>query len=151
MPQKYTIEDIARIAGVSRGTVSRVLNKHPSVSDENREKVCGVIEALDYRPSFTARQMRTNTSELVGFGLVSDEVIITPHAVDMIRGAQETLWAVGKVMLVINSGYETDITAAAFEAMLERRVDGIIFASSFHRPVELPFETSEVPIVLMNC
>jgi LacI family transcriptional regulator len=119
---------------VSRGTASRVLNNHPSVSDENREKVCEVIEALNYRPSFTARQMRTNSSELVGFGLISDEVIITPHAVDMIRGAQETLWAIGKVMLVINSGYGTDITAAAFEAMLERRVDGIIFAS-FHRPV----------------
>ena len=44
MQSKYTIEDIAKIAGVSRGTVSRVLNNHPSVSDEARAKVQDAIE-----------------------------------------------------------------------------------------------------------
>lgn len=139
------------MAGVSRGTVSRVLNNHPSVSDETRQKVLGVIEKLNYRPNFSARHMRTDSSNLVGFGLITDEVITTPYAVDMIRGAQETLWAFGKVMLVVNAGYKTELTEASLEALLERRVEGIIYAAMYHRPVELPPSTSQVPIVLTNC
>jgi LacI family transcriptional regulator len=151
MPGTYTIQDIADIAGVSRGTVSRVLNNHVAVSDETRQKVLKVIEELNYRPNFSARHMRTESSNLVGFGLITDEVITTPYAVDMIRGAQEALWAVGKVMLVVNAGYGTDLTEASLEALLERRVEGIIYAAMYHRPVELPPQMSQVPIVLANC
>ncbi len=149
MQSKYTIEDIAKIAGVSRGTVSRVLNNHPSVSDEARAKVLDVIEKANYKPNFSARHMRTDSSNLVGFGLLADEVITTPYAVDMIRGAQETLWALGKVMLVVNAG--TAMTEASLEALLERRVEGIIYAAMYHHVVELPSHASQMPIVLANC
>lgn len=151
MSRRYTIEDIARLAGVSRGTVSRVLNNHPAVSIETRQRVNEVIEKLNYRPSFSARQMRTDSSKLVGFGLITDEVITTPYAVDMIRGAQEKLWMLGKVMLVVNAGYGTDLTEAALQALLERRVEGIVYAAMYHRPVELPPQMSQAPIVLANC
>src|SRR5579862_6336895 len=122
MSRRYNIQDIARLARVSRGTVSPVLNDSPAVSDETRKRVLDVIEQLNYLPSFSARHMRTNNSNLVGFGLITDEVITTPYAVDMISGAQETLWAQGKVMLVINAGYATALTEASLEALLERRV-----------------------------
>lgn len=149
--QKPTIKDIAQLAGVSRGTVSRVLNHHPAVNAETRQRVNAVIEQLSYRPNFSARQMRTNSSHLVGFGLLTDEVITTPYAVDMIRGAQETLWAQGKVMLVVNAGYQQDTTEASLEALLERRVEGIIYAAMYHRPIEFLPPISQVPIVLANC
>ncbi len=151
MPQRYNIEDIARLAGVSRGTVSRVLNEHPAVSAETRQNVLGIIERLNYLPSFSARHMRTNSSNLVGFGLIANEVITTPYAVDMIRGAQETLWAQGKVMLVINADYGTETTGTSLEALLERRVEGIIYATMFHHGVELPPAMSQIPVVLANC
>lgn len=151
MSDKNTIEDIARLAGVSRGTVSRVLNNHPSVSSDTREKVLSVIETLNYRPNFSARHMRTDNSNLVGFGLLTDEVITTPYAVDIIRGAQEALWKQGKVMLVVNAGYDKQMTEASLEALLERRVEGIIYAAMYHRPVELLPQNSHVPIVLVNC
>jgi LacI family transcriptional regulator len=151
MAQKHNIEDIARLAGVSRGTVSRVLNEHPSVNADTRARVLDVIEQLNYRPNFSARHMRTDSSNLVGFGLITDEVITTPYAVDMIRGAQEALWMQGKVMLVVNAGYGTDLTEASLAALLERRVEGIIYATMFHRAVELPPQMSQVPIVLANC
>ncbi|MEZ4669630.1 MAG: LacI family DNA-binding transcriptional regulator [Anaerolineae bacterium] len=151
LSRRHNIEDIAEMAGVSRGTVSRVLNNHPAVSDETRTKVLDVIEKLNYRPNFSARHMRTDSSNLVGFGLITDEVITTPYAVDMIRGAQEALWARGKVMLVVNAGYDTQMTEASLEALLERRVEGIIYAAMYHRPVELPAPATQVPIVLTNC
>jgi LacI family transcriptional regulator len=153
MQPKYTIEDVAKIAGVSRGTVSRVLNNHPSVSDEARAKVLDAIEKSNYRPNFSARHMRTDSSNLIGFGLLADEVITTPWAVDMIRGAQESLWALGKIMLVVNAGYAygNSMTEASLEALLERRVEGIIYAAMYHHAVELPDRTSQVPTVLANC
>lgn len=151
MTKKYTIEDIAQAAGVSRGTVSRVLNNHPSVNDETRARVSQVIETLNYRPNFSARHMRTASSNLVGFGLMTDEVITTPYAVDIISGAQEALWSRNKVMLVVNAGYQTELTRLSLEAMLERRVEGIIYATMYHRAVELPPEMSGVPVVLANC
>src|SRR3954452_17439432 len=151
MPHRPNIEEIARQAGVSRGTVSRVLNEHPAVSDETRQKVLDVIEQLNYLPSFSARHMRTNSSNLIGFGLITDEVITTPYAVDMIGGAQQTLWQQGKVMLVVNAGYGTPLTEASLEALLERRVEGIIYATMYHREVELPPQISQVPIVLAHC
>ena len=149
MKLKYTIEDVAKVAGVSRGTVSRVLNNHPSVSDEARAKVQDAIEKSNYRPNFSARHMRTDSSNLIGFGLLADEVITTPYAVDMIRGAQEVLWSLGKVMLIVNAGKA--MTEASLEALLERRVEGIIYAAMYHHAVELPEHTSQVPIVLANC
>ena len=151
MTKKHTIEDIARMADVSRGTVSRVLNNHTAVSDDTRQRVLDVIERLNYRPNFSARHMRTDSSNLVGFGLISDEVITLPYAVDMIRGAQDALWKAGKVMLVINAGANNDMTTAAFEAMLERRVEGIIYGAMFHQSVELIFEPENTPVVFANC
>ena len=148
---KYTIEDIAKSAGVSRGTVSRVLNNHPAVSAETRQKVLDVIEQFNYRPNFSARHMRTESSNMVGFGFITDEVITTPYAVDLIRGAQDMLWEQGKVMLVVNSGPGVQMTEASLEALLERRVEGIIYAAMFHKAVELPPSVSQVPIVLANC
>jgi len=146
---KYTIEDIAKRAGVSRQTISRVLNNHPSVSDETRQTVLEIIAELSYRPNYSARHMRTQDSKLVG--LITHEVITTPHAVDMISGAQDTLWAQGKLMLIVNANYGPEMTEAALEALLERRVEGIVYMMMFHREVELPPQMSGLPIVLANC
>lgn len=149
MNAKTTIEDIARLAEVGRGTVSRVLNNHPAVSDDTRARVLAVIEQLNYSPNFSARHMRTENSNLVGF--VTDEVITTPYAVDMIRGAQEALWQQGKMMLVVSAGYDSETTRSSIETLLERRVEGIVYAAMFHRGVELPAQLTRVPVVLANC
>ncbi|MBK8022987.1 MAG: LacI family DNA-binding transcriptional regulator [Chloroflexi bacterium] len=143
------MDDIARLAEVGRGTVSRVLNNHPSVSDATRARVLAVIEQLNYSPNFSARHMRTETSNLVGF--VTDEVITTPYAVDMIRGAQEVLWKHGKILLVFSAGYDSETTRSSVEVLEQRRVEGIVYAAMFHRAVVLPQQMPKIPIVLANC
>ncbi len=147
--ERITLADIARLADVGRGTVSRVLNDHPAVSAATRARVQAVIEQLNYSPNYSARQMRTASSNLIGF--VADEVITTPYAVDMIAGAQDALRDVGKILLVVNAGYDSEDTRSSVRALLERRVEGIIYAAMFHRSVVLPAGLDHERTVLANC
>jgi LacI family transcriptional regulator len=149
MTKKPTIQDIAQLAGVGPGTVSRVLNDHPNVSERTRAKVMAVIEKMDYRPSFTARSMRTQRTRLIGF--LTDQVATTPYAGDIIRGAQDVLWETDHILMVISAGDNLHHTQQAVDALLEREVEGIIYAAMYHRPVTLPPNIYNVPTVLANC
>ena len=66
MNQKITINDVARLAGVSKRTVSRVLNKSPKVGKATREKVQQIIEELDYHPDVQARGLAARRSYMLG-------------------------------------------------------------------------------------
>ena len=147
--RKATIGDIARRAGVGRATVSRVLNDQPNVSAEVREKVRRIVDELDYRPRSAARHLRTQRSHLIGF--IGDQVATTPYAGALIQGAQEAAWESGQLLMVVDAGVNTAITAAAVDALLDREVEGIIYAEMYHRPVRLPEKVREVPTVLVNC
>jgi LacI family transcriptional regulator len=149
MAGKYTLQDIAKRAGVGDGTVSRVLNNHPNVSKKTREKVLKVVEELDYRPNFSARHMRTQRSQLIGF--LTDTAASSPYAGQIIQGAQEAAWEQHHVLLVVNTGNDADLTAAAIEVFLERDVEAIIYASMAHEVVHLPESIRKVPVALANC
>ena len=86
-----TIKEVAQRAGVSIRTVSRVLNEHPHVANETRERVLRVIEELDFRPNAAARYMRTGQSQLIGF--LTDEVAQNVFSYDLIIGAQQAALA----------------------------------------------------------
>jgi LacI family transcriptional regulator len=64
---KLTLEDVGRLAGVSRSTVSRVINNHPRVSDEVRRRVWGVVEETGFRPHPAARSLASQRSNIIGF------------------------------------------------------------------------------------
>ncbi len=149
MQNKHTIHDIARRAGVGSTTVSRVLNDHPYVSEATRQKVLEAIEALEYRPSYSARQMRTRSSRLIGF--LTDDVATTPYAVDMIRGAQDASREQEKILLVVSADSDPAVMAGTIEVLLQRQVEGIVYAAMYHRPVWLPENIEHVPTVLANC
>ncbi len=147
--RKVTIQDIANRAQVGVGTVSRVLNDSPDVSEHTRKRVLQAIEDLNYRPSFAARLMRSGKSHIIGF--ITDEVASTPFAVDIIRGAQSTASHNNKLLLVVNSDWDADVEESAIEALLERGAEGIIYAAMFHHEVTPPAGTQQVPTVLLNC
>ena len=149
MSDKVTIKEIAKRAGVGTTTVSRVLNDHPYVSADKRQRVQAAIAALDYRPSQTARHLRGSPSGLLGF--LTDDVATTPYAVDIIRGAQEVAWAHNMVLLVTDSGGDERVADAAVAVFRERAVEGIVYAAMYHRPVQLPGGLRGLPTVLANC
>jgi LacI family transcriptional regulator len=147
--KKPTISDIAKRAGVSPATVSRVLNNFDYISEDKRQAVLDVMAELDYRPSFTARHMRTQRSKLIGF--VTDEVATTPYAGDIIKGAEEAAWENGYILMVISAGEYQERARDAVAALLEREVEGIIYAAMYHRAVSLPDNIFDTPTVLANC
>lgn len=144
-----TIKQVANRAGVSFKTVSRVLNNDPNVANATRERVLRAIEELDYRPNLAARHMRTGRSQIIGF--ITDEIATTPFAVNIVKGAQHQAWLNDKMLLVMNTERDPEIEARAIRMMLERRVEGIIYATMYHRVVTPPDIIREVPTVLLDC
>ncbi len=149
MPKKTTIQDIAIYVGVGTGTVSRVINNHPNVSEKTRTKVLDAMNKLGYRPSFAAQSLRKQHSKVIGF--LTDQVATTPYAVDIIRGAQDVAWEHDKVLIVMNTGLDLSNSQSAVDALLDREVEGIIYAAMWHHAVEPPINIQEVPVVLANC
>jgi LacI family transcriptional regulator len=107
------------------------------------------IEKMDYRPSFTARSMRTQRTRLIGF--ITDQIATTPYAGDIIRGAQDVMWETDHILILISAGDNLYHAQQAVDALLEREVEGIIYAAMYHRPVVLPLSIRDVPTVLANC
>jgi LacI family transcriptional regulator len=147
-----TISDIANLAGVSRTTVSFVLNNHASSASipvETKDRILQAAKKLSYRPNLAAKALRTNQTHTIGF--ITDEIVTTPYAVRIIQGAQDAAWGQGKLLLIVNTGSDATVTETAIEMMLERQVEGIIYASMYHQEVALSANMSEGSVVLVDC
>jgi DNA-binding LacI/PurR family transcriptional regulator len=84
-----TIDDVAKAAGVGKGTASRVINGSPKVSDSTRQRVLAAIEQLNFRPSATARRLSNNAAiRQIG---VLESFITAPAFVDRLRGIQDVV------------------------------------------------------------
>ncbi|MBV1787630.1 LacI family DNA-binding transcriptional regulator [Marinobacterium sp. D7] len=144
-----SIKDVAEHAGTSFKTVSRVINNDPGVREETRERVQASIDALGYRPNSAARMMRNQKSGVIGF--ISDEVVTQPYAGELLLGAQEVASEHDKVLMVVNIEHDRKRQQRAIDMLLERRVEALVYASYYHREIELPQEMLQVPSVLVNC
>src|SRR5690242_4506625 len=149
--KKPSMYDVARLAGVSQTAVSFVVNDVPdaNIPQETKDRIWAAIKELGWRPNALARGLTLQRSHTVGF--ISDQIATTPHAGKTIQGAQDAAWASNKLLLIINTGRNSAIEHDAIELMLERQVDAIIYATMYHRPVTLPPNISQVPVVLLDC
>src|SRR5258707_9583481 len=89
---KQNLEDIAALAGVSRSTVSRVINNHPAVSDRTRQKVMRVIQEQNFQPNLAARALVTQQTRVLSIvipGTVA-ETFADPYFPTLIQGAAAT-------------------------------------------------------------
>lgn len=144
-----TIKEVAQRADVSIRTVSRVLNNHPHVADATREHVLKVIKELDFRPSAAARYMRTGQSQLIGF--LTDELAQNAFSYDVIIGAQQTAWQHEKLLFLLNTGDDQQIEAQALNMMRDHQVEGIIYATMYHREIKRSDFPEDIPTILVNC
>lgn len=143
--------DVAKAAGVSQTTVSFVVNDvvDANISQETRERVWAAVKALGWRPNAMARSLSLRRSQTIG--LISDEVATSPHAGQIIQGAQDAAWARTKMLLVVNTGSNHELEHAAVEMLLERQVEGLIYATMYHRPVAPSPLYTQLPTVLLDC
>ncbi len=147
--QNATIKDVARLAGVSFKTVSRVINRSPNVKDEVRQRVLRAADSLEYRPHYHARHMRTQHSKVLAF--LGDNIATTPFAGQIIQGAQETALRHEMLLLTFSTGGDAAVEEAAVQMSLERGVEGIIFAAMYHREVQVPKDAFRLPLILVDC
>ncbi|KTS91129.1 LacI family transcriptional regulator [Microbacterium testaceum] len=145
-----TMQDVARHAGVSRTAVSLVLNDRFNVTlaSDTRERVMSSATELGYRPNAGARALAQQRSDW--YGLVT-EIVTAPFAVDVIKGAQDRAMTDDKYLLIASTESDPAAETTAIERLLEQRVEGLIYAATWHRGVSVPDIASEVPTVLVNC
>lgn len=149
--KRPSMQDVADLAGVSRTTVSFVLNKVESanIPVETQERVLAAAEELNYRRNILASGLRSQKTHTIGF--VSDVIASTPYAGRIVQGAQERAWEENYLLLLVNTGDNQAMKKAAVETLLDRQVDGIIYATMYHREVHPPTSIREVPTVLLDC
>jgi len=118
-----SIEKVAQLAGVSKATVSRVLNAHPGVKPDTREKVLSAIAACDYQPNLLARQLRTAQSHML-LVLISD--ITNPFCSRVVQGIEAEAELHGYHILLCHSASQLQREAAYLTLLTDKVVDGVI-------------------------
>lgn len=129
-----SVQKIARMAGVSVATVSRVLNNSDSVKPANRQKVLAAIEESNYQPNLLARQLRTARSSMI-LVLVSD--ISNPFCAEVVKGIEAQAEKNGYRILLCNSGADIARSRSSLQLLSGKMVDGIITMDAFSKLPEL--------------
>jgi LacI family transcriptional regulator len=144
-----TAREVAKAAGVSTGTVSRVINAHPAVAEDVRKKVLAAIESLDWRPNAVARSMRTASTRTIGC-VFSD--VRNPLYAAIIQGAEEALAAEDYTLMVASSSGDPTREARLIQLFASRRADGLILsiADEENKNIIAAVATSRLPTVLVE-
>lgn len=129
---KITINDVAKAAGVSTSTVSRVISDNPRISEETKRRVRKVIEELNYHPNAIARSLANKSSKTIGLILntEAETLIRNPFFIQAMTGVSQYAQENGyNVMFAYNKSEAGDLDIA-FRYVNSRCVDGIILFTS---------------------
>ena len=144
------IYDIAREAGVSITTVSRVLNNKANVSEKTRRKIQEVLERHSYQPSAIARGLVSGTMKTVAILMVD---VRTPHYAMTAFTMEQKLSKLGYMVLLCNTGENREDWKRYLRELYERKADGIILVGSIYKQLEEDDALDLVrgiPIVMSN-
>ena len=122
-----SIKDVAREAGVSIATVSRVLNDIDVVNEDTKKKVLDAIKKLGYRPNIVARSLKTQKTKTIGI-LVPD--ISSGFYPEIVRGAEDVANIYDYNVILCNSDFDEDKEKSYLRVLKEKMVDGVIYMSS---------------------
>lgn len=144
-----SIVSVAKAAGVSNKTVSRVVNCEPYVTEETRERVEKAIRDLGYVPNMAARLIRSSRSNT--FGIITDHVSTTPYSGDIVRGIQDWANANGKTILIANTGGSSEREVNIWKLFQSHRIDGVLYVTMYRRIVDPQTGNVNIPTVMINC
>ncbi len=151
MSEAATIYQVADTAGVSVRTVSRYLNDPTCVSTKTSALIEQAIQVLQFHPSKAARALKGVKPNLIG--VVSDGITTSPDSFELIVGLQLAAKQLGKRLLIAECGGNEDDIPALIDELIEHRVDALIFATHFHRPIASSrlARAAGTRMVLLNC
>ena len=144
--QSITIYDVAKKAGVSMATVSRVVNGNPNVKPGTRKKVMEVIDELDYRPNAVARGLASKKTTTVGV-IIPD--VTNVYFSSLARGIDDVATMYKYNIILANSDGNEEKEIQVFNTLLAKQVDGIIYMGT-HLTEKLreQIKRSKTPVVL---
>ncbi|NHC13263.1 LacI family DNA-binding transcriptional regulator [Motilibacter deserti] len=149
---RVTLAEVARRAGVSRTTASYVLNglgKDMRIAEDARSRVLRAAQELDYRPNLMARSLKTKVTHTLA--LVSDTIVTEQYAGRLVHGALAAAVRQGRLAYLVEGEGEPAAEQRLLEDLLDRQVDGFVYARMFTRPVRLPAGLAGQRRVLLNC
>lgn len=149
--KRPTIKQVAKAAGISTQTVSRVINNRPDVAPETRKRIQQVIEELGYQPSALARSLIQQRSYTLGVVTAGLKYIGPSRTLNGIASAAEE--ADYSLLLKELPRFDTDDVVPIFQALLSRHVDGIVWAvpevGDNHQWVDRALAEISVPIIFL--
>lgn len=141
-----TIDDVAKLAGVSTATVSRVFNNKPWVSEKTRQKVLKAVEELGYKPSMPARSLALKKTNTIGL-IVPD--IPNPYYAEVVRGIEDVCSAYKYNVILCNADNKREKEFQYIEMLKNRWVDGIIFHCDYFSEEHYRiFKNNNIKVVL---
>ena len=152
-----TIYDVAKRAGVSAKTVSRVMNGDGPVGAATREAVETAMRDLGFVRSNAARMMRSQKSGMVGLitGAISakNQTGIKRGLPDLfiVQGIQTAMAEAGFTLMIADTTGRQDRVPHLIDTFLSHRVEGLIYVAEYHQEVSLPPVPADTPMVLVNC
>jgi LacI family transcriptional regulator len=147
-----TMRDVARLAGVSQPTVSRVLNDTPStipVSEETRQKVLAAVKQLGYRPNMTARSLRTQRTQMIAL-MIADLSNAFYHPIA--RRVQDIARQHDYDVIIASSDHQYDNEKHFCEAVIRRPVDGVIMVPTHltEEDIDRLITFTQTPVVVLG-
>jgi LacI family transcriptional regulator len=151
--KKLTIKDIAEISNVSKGTVSRVLNKKPGVGDKTRKKIENIIKRLNYSPNQIAQNLASKKTGNIGVIIPhhAEYYLSNPYWPVLLSVITKAAAAVGYTILLSTALREGDVDSAYEFIIKGKRVDGIIAGAELLGEKQLSILNHyNVPFVLIG-
>lgn len=147
------LEDIAHLSGVSRSTVSRVLNGHPNVSDRTRERVMKVVQLYDFTPNPAARALASQSLHVIGILIpyLVNEIFSDPFFPQLIQGITSTANQARYNVTLWLSSADIDSDTFYTQVFNPRLADGVIVSSAVvDYPMLARLDSMEKPYVLIG-
>jgi len=142
-----TIRDIAKHAGVSIATVSRVINDNYYVSPEIKERVLKTIDELHYYPNSVARSLKNDSTNTIGF-LVSD--ISNTYFTTMAKAVEDVVHKEGYNLIVCSTEDKKERELEYLKLLISKKIDGLILNTTGKNDSFIASLSERMPVVLVN-
>ncbi len=145
---KMNIKEIAKRAGVSVATVSRVLNHPESVAPDTKNRILAVMEESEYTPNWFARGLNFNKTDTIGLLLPN---ILNPSYMETAKGVEDVAHQKDYTTLLCNAENAVEKERKYIDSLMKRRVDGIVLVSSLLENEDIEgIKKQGIPLVLIG-